>query len=329
MKCYQYFQEKEKCPWCPNEAVFAGKHVRREWFSPQTEKTYELIDTPLKNPDGSISKLEILRDITAQKQEEKQLKLSLNDKESVLKEMQQRINIAAEIQSSLLPKESPPQTGLEISALNIMARNVGGDYYDNVLNPSGQLAFVIADVMGKDISAALFMTMVRAIWRNNVMASKSPDDILSAMNHSVYSDFNASGRFVSMFSALYDSSTFTLTYSNGGHNPPLYLPDDSNQFEPLDTDGMLIGILPDSKYSVAQRVLNEGDLIVVYTDGTVEAERDEALFGMERLQDVIIQNRSGDVKEIQNKIISAVKEYTQGEPQSDDLTLMVLRVAGI
>jgi sigma-B regulation protein RsbU (phosphoserine phosphatase) len=89
---------------------------------------------------------------------------------------------------------------------------------------------------------------------------------------------------------------------------------------------LLLGILPDSKNAMAQRVLNAGDLIVIYTDGIVEAEHDEALFGLARLQEVILQNRSSEVKEIQNQIISAVQEYTQGAPQSDDLTLMVLRV---
>ena len=88
---------------------------------------------------------------------------------------EQELAIAAEIQSSLLPKELPEKTGLEVSATNIMARSVGGDYYDCVVNPSGQLAFVIADVMGKGIPAALLMTTVRTIWRNNIMMdSKSP-----------------------------------------------------------------------------------------------------------------------------------------------------------
>ena len=104
------------------------------------------------------------------------------------------------------------------------------------------------------------------------------------------------------------------------------IPYKSDKFEELDTDGTLIDIMPDSKYYTAERFLNEGDLIVIYTDGIVEAEHNEDFFGMEKLKELIIQNRSCDVKEIQDKIISAVKEYTQGEPQSDDITLMVLRV---
>jgi len=242
---------------------------------------------------------------------------------------EKELAVASEIQNSLLPKEFPQKCGVDISAINIMAQNVGGDYYDCVLNQSGQLAFVIADVMGKGIPAALLMTMVRSIWRSDIMMnSKSPDEILSALDQSVHSDFSGSGRFVTTFSALYNPSTFTLKYSNGGHNPPLYLPYESDKFEELDADGMLVGILPDSKYYVAQRVLNEGDLIVVYTDGIVEAERDEELFGIDKLKELIIQNRYCDVKEIQDKIISAVKKYTQGEPQGDDITLMVLRVSG-
>ena len=159
-----------------------------------------------------------------------------------------------------------------------------------------------------------------------MMDSESPDETLSVLNHTVYSDFSSTGRFVTIFTALYDHDTATLKYGNSGHNPPLYLSFKSDECEELDTDGTLIGIMPDSKYYTAERVLSKGDLIVVYTDGIVEAERDKELFGTERLRELIIQNRSRDVEEIQDKIISVVKEYTQGEPQSDDITLMVLRV---
>ena len=238
------------------------------------------------------------------------------------------LEIADEIQNSLLPKELPEKSGLEISATNIMASHVGGDYYDCIANKFGQLAFVVADVMGKGIPAALIMTAVRAIWRSNAMMARTPNDILSGLNHAVYADFSGTGRFVTMFTAVYNPNNLTLKYGNSGHNPPLYLSCDSNEFEELDTDGTLIGIMPDSKYYTAERVLNEGDLIVIYTDGIVEAERNEELFGTERLKEVITQNRFCEVKEIRDKIISAVKEYSQGESQSDDITLMVLRVIG-
>ncbi|MFQ6039458.1 MAG: SpoIIE family protein phosphatase [Candidatus Poribacteria bacterium] len=241
---------------------------------------------------------------------------------------EQELAIAAEIQSSLLPTELPREAGLEISAINIMARSVGGDYYDCIVNPSGQLAFVIADVMGKGIPAALLMTMVRTIWRSNViMDSKSPAETLSVLNHTVYLDFSGTGRFATVFTALYDHGTKILKYGNSGHNPPLYLPFKSDECEELDTDGTLVGIMPDTKYYTAERVLNEGDLIVVYTDGIVEAERDKEAFGTERLRELIIQNRSRDVEEMQDKIILAVKEYAQDASQSDDITLMVLRVS--
>jgi serine phosphatase RsbU (regulator of sigma subunit) len=242
---------------------------------------------------------------------------------------EQELAIASEIQSSLLPKELPKETGLEISAINIMARYIGGDYYDCVVTPSEQVAFVIADVMGKGIPAALLMTMVRAIWRSNAMMdSKSPGEKLEAMNRAVYPDLSSNWRYVTMFSAIYDPNTSTLKYANSGHNPPFYLPRGCDKFEELDTEGTLIGIMPDTKYYTAERVLNEGDLIVIYTDGIVEAERNKEFFGIEKLKELIIQSRVSDVEEIQDKIISAVKEYIHGESQSDDITLMVLRVTG-
>ena len=242
---------------------------------------------------------------------------------------EQELTIASEIQSNLLPKELPKGTGLEISAINTMARLIGGDYYDCIFNSSGQLAFVIADVMGKGMPAALLMTMVRTVWRSNVMMdSRSPDETLIALNRAVYPDFSSNWRYVTIFSALYDPQNSTLKYGNSGHNPPFYLPYESDKCEELDTEGMLIGIMPDPKYYTAERVLHKGDLIVLYTDGIIEAEHNGEFFGLERLKELIIRNRSCDVEEIQDKIISAVKEYTQDEPQSDDITLMVLKVTG-
>jgi len=276
-----------------------------------------------------VENVEIQRYLLSCRRVNKMLK-EAND-ELVQKQIrqEQELAIASEIQSNLLPKELPKGTGLEISAINLMARYIGGDYYDCVITPSGQVAFVIADVMGKGVPAALFMTMVRTIWRSNAMMdSKSPGETLEAMNRAGYPDLSSNWRYVTMFSAIYDPKTSTLKYANSGHNPPFYLPRGCDKFEELDTEGTLIGIMPDTKYYTVERVLNEGDLIVIYTDGIIESERGKEFFGIEKLKEVIIQNRASDVEEIQDKIIAAVKEYTQGELQSDDITLMVLRVTG-
>jgi sigma-B regulation protein RsbU (phosphoserine phosphatase) len=315
------------------EILRAELQALKETHQEQTKRPSYWMQLVQKDSDAELPKelknKEIQRYLLSSKRVNKILK-EAND-ELVQKQIrqEQELAIASEIQSSLLPKELPKETGLEISAINNMARAIGGDYYDCVVNPVGQVAFVIADVMGKGIPAALLMTMVRTIWRSNAMLdSKSPGETLETLNRTAYPDFSSNWRYVTMFSAIYDPNTSTLKYANSGHNPPFYLPCGFDKFEELETEGTLIGIMPDTKYSTAERVLNEGDLIVLYTDGIIEAERDEEFFGMEKLKELILRNRSCNVEEIQDKIISAVTEYTKGEFQSDDITLMVLRVTG-
>lgn len=241
---------------------------------------------------------------------------------------EQELAIAASIQRKLLPQELPQNIGLQIAASNVMARSVGGDYYDFITNHQGQLALVVADSMGKGMPAALLMTAVRAMWRSQGVATgaRSPGQTLDMINQAVYPDLKATEAFVTVFNALYDPATSVFQYSSAGHNPPLFRPASAPGCKKLDIGGTPVGMFPDSEFPSGEFHMSEGDIIVIYTDGVVEAvDGNDTPFGFERLCSLVDQNHGPDAEDVKNAILSEVNSHTDGSPQADDTTVVVLK----
>jgi sigma-B regulation protein RsbU (phosphoserine phosphatase) len=240
---------------------------------------------------------------------------------------EQELAIAADIQKKLLPRELPQYPDMQIAASNVMARSVGGDYYDFSVNQQGQLALVVADSMGKGIPAALLMTTIRATWRSCLASvSSSPGRTLEAINQAVYSDLKVNEAFVTMVAAMYDPVTSFFRYSNAGHNPPIFRPELAPRCEELDVGSTPIGIFPDTSFPGGEFLIREGDVVVIYTDGVVEAtDGDNALFGFDRLCGVVEQNHKLSAEDIKSAILAEVSSFTGNVPQMDDITLVVLK----
>ncbi len=240
---------------------------------------------------------------------------------------EQELAIAADIQSKLFPQELPQNPDFQMAASNIMARSVGGDFYDLMANKKGQLALVVADSMGKGMPAALLMTTVRAIWRScSTSDVSSPGHALEAINRAAYPDLKAAEAFVTVFAAMYDPVTSLFQYSNAGHNPPIFRPESAPECRELDVGSTPIGLFPDTSFPGSEFLMQEGDVIVIYTDGVVEAtDSNNKLFGDEKLCSIIEQNHESDAEDIKNAILSEVDSYTGGAPQTDDITLLVLK----
>lgn len=239
------------------------------------------------------------------------------------------LEIATEIQKKLLPQEFPHNMGLQISARNIMAQYIGGDYYDFSVNKSGQLALVVGDPMGHGVSSALLMTTIRAIWQSWVKTeSNSPSKILGIVNQTAYSDLRSVEAFITMFSALYDPATAILQYSNAGHNPPIFYSASNQKMEELNIGGIPIGVISSYEYQNGQLSLSDGDVIVIYTDGLVEAlgNRD-ALSGYEKLCEIVNQSYNLSVEDIKNAVLSELNLSNKEIPFDDDITIVVLKKA--
>ncbi|HXX56109.1 MAG TPA: SpoIIE family protein phosphatase [Methanoregula sp.] len=252
----------------------------------------------------------------------------------LLREMERKnteLAIAAEIQQSFLPETISQVEGFDIAAKSVMAKEVGGDFFDVIpleviALGNNRLGLMIADVSGKGIPAALFMALSRIVVRVN--ASWYPDrpaEVIRDANAIITADAK-SGMFVTLFYGVLDAGSRSLDYVNAGHNPPLICRGADGSFSELPATGMAVGAMADARYTADSVRFGAGDVMVLYTDGITEAENALLeMFGTERLREVILQSRGLSSQEISGKILGAIKEFCGDHPQSDDITLMVIR----
>jgi len=257
-----------------------------------------------------------------------------DERDNLLREIERKnteLAIAAEIQQSFLPDTISQVEGFDVAAKSIMAKEVGGDFFDVIpfevipLQP-GRMGVLIADVSGKGIPAALFMALSRIVVRvNATWFSDNPARAIHDANNIIAADSKA-GMFVTLFYGILDHASHTFTYVNAGHNPPIVFHSRDSTFSELAATGIAMGVIPDAEYISQVSPLVPGDVVVLYTDGITEAmnARDD-MFGETRLYDVIRQSEGLRADEILAKILHAVKEFTVDYPQSDDITLMVVR----
>ncbi len=236
------------------------------------------------------------------------------------------LEIAHEIQESFIPHEMPQLAGYDIYAINIPAKEVGGDFYDFIPLSEGKLGITIADVSGKSVPAALFMAVSRTILRAKATGSSNAAQVIKETNELIASD-SKTGMFVTLFYAILDLKNNTMEYVNAGHNPPVMFVRKTGYLECLSTNGIALGAVDIIEPEEKETKLEEGDVIVFYTDGVTEAINEKGdLFGEKRVYELVKSNNNLSAKEIVIKIKNAVIDFTKGQSQFDDITLMVLKV---
>jgi serine phosphatase RsbU (regulator of sigma subunit) len=241
--------------------------------------------------------------------------------------LEQELEVARQIQLSLLPASCPTLAGWEFAAVYQAARQVGGDLYDFFELPaeSPQLGLLIADVTGKGVPAALFMAFSRTIIRTEAMISRNPATVLERANRLIVQD-NQSRLLLTAFYCLLDSHTGRLVYANAGHNWPLWLQATTGKFQELRARGVILGAFRDIPLEERQVDVAPGDLLVFYTDGITEAwNTTDEMFGQERLQASLLANSGVSAKEVCQAVLTAVKDFTGDIPASDDITLLVVK----
>jgi phosphoserine phosphatase RsbU/P len=280
----------------------------------------------------------LVADQTAVAIENDELTVELRKKERLDRELE----IGAEIQVQLLPRQCPKIDGVELAARCKTANRVGGDYYDFIpanhdqinkkagVVESGCWSLAIGDVMGKGVPAGLIMTMLRGMLRAEVLNAHTPSRILQHLNQVMYADLENSNRFATLFYSEYDSQTRQLSYSNAAHHPPLLWQAETGTLKRLDTFGMLIGLDMESRYEEAQVQLSTGDTLIYYTDGFTDASNQAGdRFDEENLAHhfQMACQRYDSPQTILNYLFDQVQEFIGRDRQNeDDMTLIVMRV---
>ena len=243
-----------------------------------------------------------------------------------LERKKQELKIASDIQRSFLPDSTPQIEGIEISAANLSALEVGGDFYDFIPITNDKWGLLIADVSGKGIPAALFMALSRTLIHASTMGNSTVAKSIEQANRLIFAD-SKSGAFVTLFYGILDSKQKTFRYINAGHNPPIMLKDTAKDTILLKARGIALGAIENITLQEIEIKLTQGDEVIFYTDGVTEAinEKKEQ-FGQERLIKIIEANHNLSAQDLVEKIQNEVNLFVNDQPQFDDVTLMILKV---
>lgn len=248
-----------------------------------------------------------------------------------LKSIQSDLKVAREIQETILPKvfnPFPHDKTFDIYAYMSAAKYVGGDFYDFFTIDQDRLGFVIADVSGKGVPAAIFMAISRTVIRAIALTENSAAQCMKRANDILCKE-SVNDMFVTVFYGILDIHTGQITYSNAGHNPPVLMKHNKEvSFIPL-TGDRILGVIPDTNYHEKELHLAPGDSLFLYTDGITEAKsKSNELFGDKRLLDKCLELTGKTSREIVDGITQTVGEFVVGAIQSDDITLLTISYKG-
>nr|WP_246525716.1 SpoIIE family protein phosphatase [Geomobilimonas luticola] len=256
------------------------------------------------------------------------------DKERLEKELAQLENarvlrdmeIAKQIQLSLLPDNPPEIAGMQFACRCIPAAHVGGDYYD-FFPKNASVDIVIADVSGHSVGAALIMAETRTVLRAEVRSKNSPGEILTALNDLLHDDLSRAELFITMFYVTFETATRRLTYANAGHNQPLLFRRNSPSCLELDAEGLILGIRRVVDFEEKEVQLSPGDILLMYTDGITEAQNEAGeLYGMGRLCDLLGKMEGETAEKILEGVLRDVARYAKSTTLQDDISIVVVKV---
>ncbi|MCG6915922.1 MAG: SpoIIE family protein phosphatase [Deltaproteobacteria bacterium] len=261
-----------------------------------------------------------------------QLRLNFNTMASQLQErmrLKQELNLAMEVQQSLLPMKAPEIEGFDIAGQSIYCEETGGDYYDFIEFPElGLIGVAVGDVAGHGIAPALLMTTVRAFLRSRVLTQ--PEELADAIkdvNRLLCVDTAETGNFMTLFFMLIDSSNGKVRWVRAGHEPALIYDPSTDSFDELLGKGIALGV--DENYSFQEQIRelwSDSQIVLIGTDGIWESENPQGeRFGKKRLKEIIRQHKDKSSQEIVQAITDGLAKHREAAPQQDDVTLVVIK----
>jgi serine phosphatase RsbU (regulator of sigma subunit) len=245
----------------------------------------------------------------------------------------QELDFAWQIQASFLPDTLPHVNGWQLAAALNPCKETSGDFYDVILLPNGHLGILVADVADKGLGAALFMALSRTLIRTYALENQTrPDLVLQSANRRILTD-TRNDMFVTVFYGILDPNNGHLTYANAGHNPPYLFkacpsanPHGLAAPQGLPSTGIPLGILEEATWEAKSVKLDQGEILILYTDGLTEAQNEQdEFFGEQRLLQATQENLSAPASHIQDALLAAVNRFSSAGGQCDDETLIVIK----
>ena len=297
------------------ENVESGSHQHREFECELTTGDGKIVpvfihaNTLRSDSDEVIGNMAFVTDMTAQKK---------------------ALQLAAEVQRDLLPEKAPLVPGLDIAGKSLPCEEVGGDYFDYLIEQGGDntISIVIGDIAGHGVDSALLMSSVRACLRMRVSHPGTSSDIVSAVNQHLAQDVGESGRFMTLFYLNIQRQENRLEWIRAGHDPALLYDPVIDGFKELKGPGLVLGIDRDYPY-ISQQIegVQPGQIVALVTDGIWEGcNRSGEPFGKERLKDTIRQYSKESSEVILEKIILTFEQFTAGVVSEDDITLVIVKI---
>ncbi|PLX22369.1 MAG: serine/threonine protein phosphatase [Ignavibacteria bacterium] len=277
------------------------------------------------------SRDELMAEVQTKNQELEESLERLRTTTSAKELMESELHIATDIQMSMLPLEFPAfpdRAEFDIHATLHPAREVGGDLYDFYFLDEDHLCFVVGDVSGKGVPAALFMAVTKTLIKSRAANDRSPSSILTHVSNELAQN-NDTSMFVTMLLAILNVKTGEFTYSNAGHNPPYILRRGGELERLAELHGAVLGAMEGMVYKEAEAKLHADDGILLYTDGLTEAmDTERNLFSEERLVTLLESSTAKTAQELVTELVDAVHEFETGAMQADDITVLMLWFAG-
>jgi sigma-B regulation protein RsbU (phosphoserine phosphatase) len=237
---------------------------------------------------------------------------------------EREMRTAANIQRAMLPQKIEPPEGYEVEAFQVMCRAVGGDLYQFLSRGKGRYLFALGDVSGKGMPAALAMGAGAVLIGMLAEIEGNLVDLAGRMHRQLFRSLTPE-QFITMFLAELDAETGTLCFVNAGHEPPLIVRA-GGSIDSLEPTGLPVAMIDDIMLESGTAMVEPGDLLAAFSDGVPEATTDgERFLGIDAVRDILSSGREEPLTEVRDRIVSAVDDFLAGEPNSDDVTLMLLR----
>lgn len=243
--------------------------------------------------------------------------------------LEQDLELAQRIQTGLLPRELPDIPGISLHAFYHAALEVGGDYYDVIPLPDDRVGFAVADVSGKGVGGALMTAICRSVLRAHAGQHSDPASVLREVNQTMTGDLYED-MFVTMLYMVYDPQTRELAMARAGHDPAFLLAPGADHVRTMESGGMAIGLVEGDLFGeiieTVRITLEPGETVLVYTDGITEAMNESGMeWGKEPLATVLVERQDLAPQEMGTAVLEQVLEFVGETPQSDDMTLLILK----